>query len=139
MLVLRYLSILTLGTVLATPLAAAAQTTTPAPYPAASAAPMHSGHHRRHHGHSLMQAVRALDLTASQKSQIDAFRSQEREANQTADSATKRANSAKLREQIIGILTPDQKTQLDAQLHRQHANHGHPAPGADAQRTPAPQ
>jgi Spy/CpxP family protein refolding chaperone len=100
----------------AVPLAAGAQTPPP---PAATPGPM-MGHHHGHHRHhpSLMRALRDLNLTPAQQQQVTAFRDQAKKANVNADSATKRANAAKLREQIMGILTPDQKAQLAAEMHR---------------------
>jgi Spy/CpxP family protein refolding chaperone len=120
----RFVPMLALAATLAAPLTAGAQTASPAP--AASGAPM-TGHHR-HHRQSLMHALQSLNLTDAQKQQVATFHSQEQQANQNADPDTKRANAAKMREQIMGILTPDQKAQLQAQM--QHHAGSAPAPNA---------
>lgn len=131
----RIIPILALAATFAAPLAAGAQTTA-APAPAASGAPAmgHHHHHRRHH-QSLMHALRSLNLTDAQKKQIATFRSQEQQANMNADAAAKHANAAKLHDQIMGVLTPDEKTQLQSSMHHgktsmHHGTHLAPNPAA---------
>jgi Spy/CpxP family protein refolding chaperone len=63
-----------------------------------------------------MHALRSLNLSDAQKQQIRGFARATRTADQNADPATKRANMQKLRAQIDGVLTPDQRTQLQAAL-----------------------
>ena len=111
--------------VLAAPLAASAQTASPAtpPPPAAGAAPAGSvpnGAPQHRHPRYLL-AVRSLTLTADQKQQIAGFLHDTKAANQGADRGTRRANAKKLRDEINGVLTPDQRTQLRAALAQQRA------------------
>jgi len=123
--VTRFLPVCALIGAFAGPLAAGAQTPPP-PAPVSSAAPKAGSHHGHHHHQSLIHALHSVNLTAAQKQQIATFRQQEKQANLNADPATKKANAGKLRDQIQGILTPDQKTQLSSAMHRSHT-HG---PGA---------
>jgi Spy/CpxP family protein refolding chaperone len=114
---------------LAFPLAVSAQ----APPPAGAASPpVH--HHRHGHHRSLIHALHAVNLSAAQRQRIAAFRAEERRANLSADPATKHANAAKMRHQIMGILTPGQRSQLASAMHRPHA----PAPGSAPMPNPAP-
>jgi Spy/CpxP family protein refolding chaperone len=103
--------------ILALPLAALAQTAPPdaAPPVAASQAQPH-----HHHGRYLT-AVHSLALTPDQTQQIRAFVRATRQANAGADAPTRRANARKLRQQIAGVLTPEQQTQLRAALAQQRA------------------
>ena len=112
----RFLPVLALAGALIAPIAAAAQTASP--LPATSAAPMAGPHHHHHRRSGLVRALGTLDLSAAQKQQIASFRSQQRQADQNADASTKRANAQKMRTQIMGVLTPDQQTQLRAELRR---------------------
>jgi Spy/CpxP family protein refolding chaperone len=117
---------------LTVPAAILAQTT-PVPSassaPAAVASPLPTAHHHRHRP-SFMHALRSLNLTPAQQQQVAAFHATEQQANAGANPATKQANAQKMRTQIMGILTPDQKTQLEAQLH--------PAGGSAPSPNPAP-
>jgi Spy/CpxP family protein refolding chaperone len=129
--VVRFLPMFALSAMLVGPLAAGAQT---APAPAASAAPMTgSPHHHRHHHPSFMHALHAVTLTPAQQQQVAAFHDQETKANLNADPAAKKANAQKMREEIMGILTPDQKTQLTAQM---HAHNHMPAMAPDPAASP---
>ena len=88
----------------------------------APAVPMASpgpGMHRHHHGNGYMRALRSLNLSDAQKQQIKSAVQQTRQANQNADPATHKANAAKLRSQIDGILTADQRAQLQATMQQQ--------------------
>lgn len=108
----RLLSAAALVAALVIPSAAFAQTA-PAPYP--SAAPANGArHHHRHNG--MRAALRNLNLSAAQQTQIRQAFQQTREANRNADPATRKANRAKLRAQIEAILTPAQRAQLQATL-----------------------
>jgi len=132
--VTRLFPVFVLMGALVAPLAAAAQTP-PAPVSAPSGAPAagsHQGHQHRHH-RSLFHALHAVNLSAAQKQQIATFRAQEKQANLNADPATKRANAAKLHQQVMGILTPDQKTQLSTEMHRSNTR----VPGAAPVPSPA--
>lgn len=132
--VFRFFSILAVTAALASPLAAGAQTPPP-PAPASPASPPAPGPHRHRHHESFNRALRAVNLTPAQQQQIAALRDQERKANLNADPATKKANAAKMREQIRALLTPDQQTQLSAAMHRAPEP---PMNGAPAQPNPAP-
>jgi len=113
-----------LALALALPVAASAQTSPQAPpAPPAAGAPDAPGampHH--HHQNRYMTALRTLALSSDQKQQIRGFIRDTRTANQGADPQTKHANVKKLRGEIDGILTPDQRTQLHAALMQQRTN-----------------
>jgi Spy/CpxP family protein refolding chaperone len=101
---------------------------TPAPLPPAPGAavpgqPGQPGRHRHRHG-GLRAALQSLNLTDAQKSQIQQLISQNREANRNADPATRKANRQALRAKIEAILTPAQRTQLQAALKRNHRKRG---------------
>jgi Spy/CpxP family protein refolding chaperone len=131
----RFLAAAALAVACALPAVAFAQT---APAPAAPLASPAPGTHRHHHGHrgGYMRVLNTLGLSDGQKQQIQSVVQQSRQANQTADPATRKANRAKLRAQIDAILTPDQRTRLQAALAQQRAQRrtmqgpGAPAPGA---------
>jgi Spy/CpxP family protein refolding chaperone len=110
----------------ALPLAASAQTTPQMPpqdappgagAPAAPGATPHRHHHNRY-----MSALHSLALSPDQQQQIRGFMRDTRAANQGADPQTKHANVKKMRSEIDGILTPDQRTQLRAALVQQRTN-----------------
>jgi Spy/CpxP family protein refolding chaperone len=116
-----------LGAALLAPLGAAAQTLPPATAPAPAAAPAAA---HRHHG-GLRHALRNLNLTDDQRTQIAAIMKQTRAANQSApDRETKRANNRRMRARINSLLTPDQRTALRTALHRERStqNQAPPAP-----------
>ncbi len=103
-----------LALTLAGPLAANAQTA-----PAPAAAPVAGAVAPRHHARGrYMAALRSLGLTADQQSQIRGFVSATKTANAGADVSTRHANLKALRGEILGVLTPDQRTQLRAALKR---------------------
>jgi Spy/CpxP family protein refolding chaperone len=100
---------------LAVPVTALAQQ---APPPAAATfAPGARAHHGHRHG-GFRQALRSLSLSASQQTQIDQAFAQSRQTNRNADQATRKANRRQLRTRIEAILTPAQRAQLKATLHR---------------------
>jgi len=116
----------------ALPLAASAQTV-PAPGAATPVPAMHR-HHRHHNPY--MHAVRGLQLSDAQKQQIAGIMKSARGENKNADPQTRRANVRALHQQIEGVLTDDQRSQLHAKLSeaRQHmARPGAPAPAASPQ------
>jgi Spy/CpxP family protein refolding chaperone len=111
----HYLGALALAAAFALPLAASAQTA-PAPGAAAPAATAHH-HHRRHHHHNrYMHAMRGLGLSAAQKQQIAGIMKSSHGANKSADPQTRRANAKALHQQIEGVLTDSQRSQLHAKL-----------------------
>lgn len=98
------------------PLAALAQT---APANTTPMAPVTAPVKHHHHGSRYMRALRSAGLTADQKAQIKAFRSNMHTAGAPPDPAARRANAAKMRSQIDGILTPEQRAHVRAELAKQ--------------------
>ena len=109
----RLLSAVTLVAALVIPSAAFAQTA-PAPYPSAAPANGARPHGHRHNG--MRSALRGLNLSASQQTQVSQAFEQTRAANRNADQATRKANRQQLRAKIDAILTSAQRTQLQATL-----------------------
>ncbi len=116
---LRFVPAFAFIALLAGPLAAGAQTPPP-PGPAGSPAPAMSVPHHRHHRHhdAFASALHSVTLTPAQQQQIASFRAQTKKANANADPATRKANTQKLHDQIMGVLTPDQKAQVTAAMQR---------------------
>jgi Spy/CpxP family protein refolding chaperone len=116
-----------LALTLALPLAASAQSAPAGPAipppmsssPAAPAPPAATPHH--HHHSRYFAAIRTLGLTDDQKAQIRRMVRDTKQSNAGADPATRRANVKQLRAQIAGVLTPDQRAQLQATLAKQRA------------------
>jgi Spy/CpxP family protein refolding chaperone len=133
----RFVSVFVLGAaVLGGPVGALAQTP-PAPSPDAVASP-DAQPHRWHH-ESLLHALRALNLTPAQQSQVDGFRAERDTANRNADPLTRQANARKMRGEIMAILTPAQKAQLKTVMHSARRYPMGAASGApDAAPTSAP-
>jgi Spy/CpxP family protein refolding chaperone len=135
----NHLGALALFAAFALPLAASAQTV---PAPGASAqtvpnpgasAPVPAVH--RHHNR-YMHTLRGLQLSDTQKQQIAGIMKNARGANKNADPQTRRANVRALHQQIEGVLTDEQRSQLHAKLAgaRQHmARPSGPAPAASPQ------
>jgi Spy/CpxP family protein refolding chaperone len=112
----RFITALALVAVFAGPLAAGAQTPPP-PAPIGSGAPAMTPHHHHHrHRDPFMRALRTVTLTPAQQKQIAGFRDQAKKSKANADSATRKTNDSKLHDQIMGVLTPDQKTQVTAAM-----------------------
>jgi Spy/CpxP family protein refolding chaperone len=105
-----------LAAALVLPAAAFAQTPAPLPPAPGAAVPGQPGRHGHHHGGGLRAALRGLNLTPAQSSQIQTLIAQTREANRNADPATRKANRQALRAKVEAILTPAQRTQLQAAL-----------------------
>ena len=118
----HHLGALALVAAFALPLAASAQTV-PAPGAAvaAPAAPAAAPHHR-HHRNPYMRAMRGLNLSDAQKQQISGILKSAHGQNKGADPQTRRANMQALHQQIEGVLTDAQRSQLHANLAagRQH-------------------
>ena len=112
----RLVSAITLAVIVAAPLGASAQTA-PAARPALCA-PQHH-HHRHHHRNAFMRSLHTLTLSDQQKQQIRDLAKSARAANHSADRATHKANEQKLHDGVLGLLTPDQKTQLQAEITRE--------------------
>jgi Spy/CpxP family protein refolding chaperone len=109
---------------LTVPVAAFAQQAPPLGAP--SAAPGQPGaHHGRHHN-GFRTALRGLNLSTAQKTQIDQIFAQARGQNKGADPATRKANRAKVRSQVEAVLTPAQRAQLKSVL-QQARQHRQPA------------
>ena len=131
----RLLAAATLAAGLAIPAAAFAQTPV-APVPPPAGAPAAHHHHR---GGAMRAALGKLNLSAAQHAQIAAVfaqAKQQRQANRTADPATRKASAQQFRSRIDGILTPAQRTQFHTAMQQARA-HRHnqrraltsPAPG----------
>ncbi|MFN2460318.1 MAG: hypothetical protein ABR591_06495 [Candidatus Velthaea sp.] len=109
----RLISAAALASLCVLPVAAGAQ---PAPQaPQNGAAPAGARHHRS----AFMHALRTLNLSPQQKDQIKSLVQQSRSANQNADPSARRANREKLHADINGVLTPAQRTQLQAEIERE--------------------
>lgn len=130
----HHLGALALLALCALPLASSAQTL-PAPGAVAPAPPaQQQRHHHRHNGY--LQAMQSLHLSDAQKQQIAGFLKSARTANKGADRQTRRANMLAMRKQIDGVLSNDQRSQLRANLAREHrheAKQTRPAPQGAAQ------
>jgi Spy/CpxP family protein refolding chaperone len=70
-------------------------------------------------GSPFMRALRTLDLSASQRQQIEDAVAQTRQANRNADESTRRVNRERLHAQIDAILSPEQRVQFQAELQKQ--------------------
>jgi len=133
---IRFLVAGALASAIALPTAAFAQTApgVPPPGPGVTnpAGPGAQFGARRHHRNHFMHALRSLNLSDAQRSQIRDLIRQTRVANQNADPQTRRANMVAMRQHLDALLTPDQRTRLHAALqrrHRQGAHHGQFQPG----------
>jgi Spy/CpxP family protein refolding chaperone len=82
----------------------------PAAAPAAGTSPDMAAPHR--HKNKMMAALRELNLSEDQKAKIKGFMTSFRDARDSATPETRK----QLRDQIEGVLTPDQRTQFDAQM-----------------------
>jgi Spy/CpxP family protein refolding chaperone len=130
----RLVAAAVLAGALIVPAAAIAQQT-PAPgavYPTPPARGARHGHHGHHNG--LRAALRQLNLSSTQQQQIDQALARTKDANRNADRATRKANVQKLRADVDAILTPAQRTQLQAAMRRmreqrQQRGFATPAPG----------
>jgi Spy/CpxP family protein refolding chaperone len=130
----RLFAAATLAAGLAIPAAAFAQTPG-APVPPPAGAP--AAHHH-HHRSALRAALGKLNLSSAQHAQLAAVfaqAKQQRQANRTADPATRKANARQFRSQIDGILTQAQRAQFHTALQQVRAQRHHhraltaPAPG----------
>ena len=118
----RFLGAAALVAAFAAPAAVFAQTAPAMPAGAPAAGAPAAGAHHRHHGNGYMRALHSLNLSDAQKQQIKTAMQQMHPAGQTAqtmDPATRKANREKLHAQIEAILTPAQRTQLQAAMQQQ--------------------
>jgi Spy/CpxP family protein refolding chaperone len=98
-------------------LAAATAGIAPAAFAQPSPAPAASAPARHHHGNAYMRALRSVDLTDAQRTQIRTLMTNARTNMQsTSDPAARKANFQHLREQIEAVLTPAQRTKLQQTL-----------------------
>lgn len=102
---------------LAVPVTALAQQAPPTAAP--TFAPGARPHHGHRHGGGMRKALRSLNLSAAQQTQIDQAFAQARQ-NRSTDPATRKANRKQLRSRIEVILTPAQRAQLKAMMQRNH-------------------
>jgi Spy/CpxP family protein refolding chaperone len=100
--------------------------------PAGTAAPrgqwQGQGHHR---GGGMMRMMRDLNLSDQQKTQIRQIMQQFRQSHQgqRPDAQARQ----QLRDQIMSVLTPQQRTQFQAKLQRMRERRTHPEPGSTTQ------
>jgi Spy/CpxP family protein refolding chaperone len=88
-------------------------------------------HHRRN---PYLHAMRGLGLSSAQRQQIAGIMKNSRTASKGADPQARRANRLAMRQQIDGVLTPDQRTQFHAKLAQaRHMKPNAPGPQAPAQ------
>ncbi len=107
------------------------QAAPPAAPPAGAPAP-HGGHaHMR-------QMLQQLNLSDSQKQQIQSIMTSTRQKNQNADKDTRHANMRAAMDQINGVLTPAQRTQLQSEMQAARAQRAAGQQGAP-QPAPSPQ
>lgn len=112
---IRLFGIAALAAGLAVPAAAFAQQAPPAPGVA------QPGMH--HHHNKFRSALRGVNLSAGQKTQIDQIYAQARGQNKNADQATRKANRARVRQQVEGVLTQAQRDQLHAAMRQERGRH----------------
>lgn len=116
------------------PIAASAQVV---PAPPANGAPAQAGH--AHRVSPYMHALRSLNLSDSQKSQIRSIMQSYRQKNKGVDRTTRRANTKQMRADIVNVLTPDQRTALQQNLRQMRAqNRGSRGPAAGGTTTSPP-
>src|SRR5215469_2445885 len=106
------------------PLAASAQGVPPPPQNGPAGQPPQGAHR---HGNPYMRALRSLNLSDSQKTQIRSIVQNYRQKDQGVDLATRRSNGEQMRTEIMNVLTPAQRTQLQQtmqQMRQQYQNQG---------------
>lgn len=89
--------------------------------PAVYQGPMRHGGHR-HHG--FMGLLHGVNLSAQQKSQIKQIMQQYRQAHprgSQTDAAARKQSRRQLRAQIMNVLTPEQRTQVDQNMKQMRA------------------
>jgi Spy/CpxP family protein refolding chaperone len=121
----KHLGAFALAVLCVLPLAASAQTV-PAPGVGAPPAAQQQSHHRHHHRSPYLRAMRGLNLSDAQKQQIAGILKNSRTASKATDPQTRRANMQAVRRQIEGVLTPDQRTQLQTKLAQAHKHFAQP-------------
>lgn len=112
----RFLGSAAFVAALAVPATALAQQASPPSM--TTAAPRAEGAHNGHRHGGFRKALSGLNLTAAQQTQVDQAFAEAHQANRNADPATRKASRRQLRARIEAILTPAQRTQLNAALHR---------------------
>jgi Spy/CpxP family protein refolding chaperone len=133
---------LALAAALAVPFVVSAQSAPPPAAGQAQGAPAAgAAHHRHHAGNRYMRAMRGLNLSDVQKSQIRGIMKSARQANagngQALDPQTRRQNMIAMHQQIERVLSDTQRAQLHATLRAQrHANQAGAGTGAAPQAPP---
>ncbi|HXP94035.1 MAG TPA: hypothetical protein VN905_11255 [Candidatus Binatia bacterium] len=92
------------------PLAASAQVVPP-PAQTGPSAPS-QGAPQQHHRNPYMRALRSVNLSDAQKSQIRSILQSYRQKDQGLDQTARRANAQQMRTDIMNVLTPAQRTQF---------------------------
>ena len=112
----RLLLACALALALGAPIASQAQSQPqPGTVPAASTAP------HEHHEHGMMRAVKELNLSDAQRSQIQQLVQQYRQQHPKGSTPDPQARKD-LRDKIFAALTPDQQTQLKQRLAQMRAD-----------------
>jgi|SRR5271165_120992 len=111
---------------------AGAQGAPPATAPATAPLP---GQQPAHPHAPFMRALHSLNLSDSQKTQIMQIVQQTHQANANADPQTRKTNMQSARSQIMQLLTPDQRAQLETTLQQmqQQSPQGQPPQGQQQQ------
>jgi Spy/CpxP family protein refolding chaperone len=95
--------------------------------PSASASQPASGQHKHHHG--MFSMLRTLDLSQQQQDQIKTLFNNYKQAHPKG-SQTDPAARQQLRDQILAVLTPAQRTKLDQEKQAWRSKHPSPAPSS---------
>ena len=116
---------------IALPTAAFAQQAPPAP--ASSAHPW--GRQGHHHRGGFMHMFRSLNLSDQQKTQIRQIMQQFRQAHPAGSQPDPQARK-QMRDQVMNVLTPQQRQQLQTEMQQRHERAGNREPAP--QSTPQP-
>lgn len=121
------------------PVAAFAQQAAPAPAPAVRQGPMHRFGRHRHGHHGFM--MRGVNLNAQQKAQIKQIMQNFRQAHPRGtkmDPQARRTAHQQLRAQIMNVLTPQQRTQVQQNIQQMRQRRQEMRARRAAEPSPAP-
>lgn len=122
-----------LATAVALPIIGAAQQTPGAAPPALQSGAVHGGH--RHHG--MMAALRQLNLSQNQQTQIKTLITNFHQAHPKGSPPDRQAMQ-QLHQQVMAVLTPDQQKQLQGILAAQHQQRQTEDPNGPFRPDPSP-
>jgi Spy/CpxP family protein refolding chaperone len=77
------------------------------------------------HGHGFMRMLHGVNLSDQQKTQIHQLMQQYRQAHPEGNQPDPQARK-QLRDQVMGVLTPQQQAQVKANIAQMHANRPEP-------------